>query len=333
MTIILMRAATSATQAIRSDGIKIEPEVVGRLIAVGLLGPAVRRLEDAVRLKVPFAHDPANFDDGTTIMPWTNRPHEDAMIDMAKKYLRRSVKLDESPDEISLEFKAQRVVMHVKEHLISHGVNVYTQMWLFNPGIALNARLDLLRSMAHPNFGPSSATTAIAVGRMPALPAYSVTEWVRLLDSSWRNVGFAVPDRDLKVWIEKCEPDIVEFPAPNIVAGKFCRSDRFYENNAGQGIELGLGFFMVKKDEIYDQYHVVTPYIYNRRNTGQTEVSSYTKSYMFSSYRNNSKAYKQLDDLLSVPKRKNIVRLQTCSKCGAIFSSERLDLSHATCVR
>jgi hypothetical protein len=339
MAIIAMRAATSATDAIKAEDIHIEVQQTGHLVALALLGNGVTRMEDAVRRKVPFVIDATNTDDGTALMPWTHQLHDEPMVKEAKEILRRAHEgsgatetLSESESEIELDFKAQRVVSHVKEHIVHHGLHVYTQKWLFDSGRTLDERFELLRAMTHPTFGPHSASAAIANGHMPPLPAYSVPEFVRMLDTSWTGVTFQVTNRNIRDWIALSRPHLVEFPAPNIEAGKTSRTDRISKTTARESIELGLGFFLVELDKSFDQFRVVTPMLFNGRTKLEPEAAPYTKNYILKSYsRHHVKAYKQLTDLLRSPGRTKVARLQVCTKCGAIFSEDRSDLAHTTC--
>jgi len=335
MAIIAMRAATSATEAIKADGINIEVQQTGHLVAIALLGNAVTRVEDAVRRRVPFVIDATNTDDGTALMPWTHQLHEEPVVKKAKEILRRAHEgsgSTEALDEIELDFKAQRVVSQVQEHIVRHGLHVYTQKWLFDSGRTLDERFELLRAMTHPTVGPHSASTAIASGQMPPLPAHSVPEFVRMLDTSWTGVTFQVTNRNLRDWITLGKPYLIEFPAPNIEAGKASRTDRISKTAASERIELGLGFFLVEVDKTFDQFRVVTPMLFNGRTEQEPEGAPYAKNYILKSYsRHHVKAYKQLTDLLRSPGRTKVSRLQICTKCGAIFSDDRSDLAHATC--
>jgi hypothetical protein len=211
-----------------------------------------------------------------------------------------------------------------------HGLHVYSQKWFFDSSRTVSDRLGLLQAMANPYLGPQSASTAIASGLMPSLPAYTVPGFVRMLDASWKGVSFQVTNRNLRDWIALRRPYLVEFPLPNVAAGKTSRTDRINKTGAGESIELGLGFMLVEVDEQFDQFRVVTPMLSARRTKQQQEP--YSKLYILKSYsRSYVKEHKQLADLLRNPGRTRVARLQVCSNCGTVFSKDYQDLAHPSC--
>jgi hypothetical protein len=337
MSIILMRPATSATEHINADpqlhDLAIPVQSVGQVIAAGILGNRDIKLEEAIRSNVPFVLDPKNGDNGTELMPWSHQLHDVQMIERTNDIVRRITARHEGLNpmsEIEMDFKAQRIVSHVKEHIVKHGLHIYSQKWLFDSARQLSDRLSLLKTMANLHYGPQSATTAIASGLMPPLPAYSVPDFVRMLDSSWKGVGFQVENRDPRGWIASRQPYLVEFPLPNVAAGKTSRTDRIDRWGQGESIFLGLGFMLVDLDEQFDQFRVVTPMLTATRT--KLESPRYTKQYILKSYsRVYRKEYKQLADLLHHSGRTKVARLEVCPKCNAIFSKHHQGLAHANC--
>lgn len=336
MTIILMRPATSATEAINADpklrDLAVPVQSVGQIITAGILGNSDTRLEEAVRYKVPFVLDPKNRDDGTELMPWPHQLHDVPMVERANDIIRRIVARKEGVEpmsEIEMDFKAQRMVSHIKDHIVEDGLHIYSQKWLFDSSRPLNDRLGLLKAMANPYSGAQSATTAIASGLMPTLPAYSIPDFVRMLDASWRGVSFSV--KNLPDWIATTQPHLVEFPLPNVAAGKTSRFDRIIRTGNSTTIELGLGFMLVEHDQQFDQYRVITPML-NARLGHEQVRTTYTKAYMLKTYtRVYAKEYKQLADLLRNPGRTRVARLKVCADCGAIFSKHHQGLAHTSC--
>jgi hypothetical protein len=325
-----MRSATAAAFAIQSDGIPFEPLLAAQLVKTALLDQAIPKYQEAFRI-IPFVHDtPAGPGQWTA---WDHKLHERSVIDEAKEMLRRRQHNGKVLDDISLEAMAVRVAAHIKEQVLHHGLHVYFQKWLFDPSQSLERRLAVLQQMAHPVFGPQSASVAIASGRMPALPAYTVADFVRMLDSSWKRVSFAVPNDDIKGWVAATKPSLVEFPAPNIEAGKAARTDRISVTSDSERIELGLGFFLVEEDAQLDLYRVVTPMLFAGRKTGLIPTGAkYSKNYQYESFsRHHVNAHKQLAMLLRAPERNKIARLEVCANCGTIFSKDRTDLAHAGC--
>lgn len=336
MPSIIMRPTTSATDAINADselkGIKIPVQSTAQIMTAGILADGVTKLEEAVRYQIPFVLDPVNSDDGTSLMPWTHQLHDVQMVERAKQILCRiygKISGSDSIDDAELDFKAQRVVSHVKDQIIQHGLHLYSQKWLFDASRPLNDRLGLLKAIANTHFGARSATAAIASGLMPALPAYSTPDFLRMLDGSWRGVSFSVGN--LREWIALTEPYLVEFPMPNVAAGKSSRIDEFKKTGTATNIILGLGFMLVTYDKQFDQYVVATPMLYSRREKNQQDVT-YGKQYMLKSYtRVRGKEYEQLADLLRGKGRTPVFRLKACPKCGAICSDDRPDLAHTLC--
>lgn len=337
MTIIVMRPATSATEDINADSklgdLEIPVQSVGQIVTAGILGNSVSRLEEAVRHKIPFVLDPKNSDDGTELMPWSHHLHDVPMIERARDIVRRIDARKGDADratEVELEFKAQRVVSYVKDHIVKHGLHVYVQKWLFDTSRPLNSRLGLLQTLANSYAGPQSASTAIASGLMPALPAYSVPGFVRMLDASWRGVSFSVGN--VRDWIATTKPYLVEFPMPNIIASKSSRFDRIIRTGNSTAIELGLGFMLVEFDERFDQFRVLSPMLQARHVKDQLQTT-YTRTYLLKSYtRVRAKAYKQLADLLRAPGRTRVAQLQVCPTCGTVFSKDYAALAHTSCV-
>lgn len=332
-TTILMVVTKSAAKAIEADGVDISIQHLSQIVTAGLLAYGVSKLEEAIRHKVPFVLDPANRDDGTDLMPWPHQLHDTPMIERTMGILRsKDVLVDDTDPSYQADLeKAKRIVWHVKDHIIKHGLHVYSQKWIFDSSRPLNDRLGLLHAMANPSSGPQSASTAIASGLMPPLPAYSVPNFVRMLDPSWIGSTFQVTNRNLRDWIALRKPYLVEFPLPNVAAGKSARTDRISRWDGGQKIELGLGFMLVEVDQDYDQFRVVTPMLFAGRTT-QEPAAKYSKGYILKSYtRVYAKEYKQLADLLRNPGRTKIARLQVCADCGMIYSDEHSDLAHASC--
>jgi len=335
---IHMRPAASAIAAINADSelknLEISVQSIGQVVIAGILGTSVSRLEEAVRYNIPFVLDKANRDDGTELMPWQHQLNDAAMVQRASEIVRAAAAKKSNLGHMSsveLDFTAQRVVSHVKDRIIEQGLHIYPQKWLFDTSRPLNDRLSLLKAMTNPHFGPQSASTAIASGLMPRLPAYSVPDFVRMLDASWIGSTFQVPNRNLHDWIALREPYLVEFPLPSIAAGKAARTDSISRSTGSEKIEFGLGFMLVEVDEKFDQFCVVTPMLFAHR-TAAESVPKYSKGYVLKSYsRAYAKEYKQLADLLRNPGSTKVARLLVCPDCGAIYSKDHVGLPHTSC--
>lgn len=206
MTTIVMRAAVSAAYHLHTDGFDIEPEVIGQLIASGLLGPGVTGLEEAIRLKVPFVLDAA--DHRLKYFYRHKRPlHRGLMVERAKKSLRRARERRgqvESPDEVSLEIDAVRIVEYVKEHIAQHGLTVYTQKLAFDPAYPASTSQAVLKGMAQGEFGALTATAAAAGGEIPPLPMTSVASAIAAIAQMPRVIGLGASS--LRAWIRDRRP-------------------------------------------------------------------------------------------------------------------------------
>lgn len=75
--------------------------------------------------------------------------------------------------------------------------------------------------------------------------------------------GWRGPRGSFADWVAKAAPMAVEFPAPNVTAGRKCRSDRF-SIGYWRSAELGMGFFLATDfNEIDDRLNVVTPMLFH----------------------------------------------------------------------
>lgn len=298
-----------------------------------MLGTGVARFEEARRLNVPFVLDP-HKDSSTDIRPWRHRLNEAVMAEKAEEVLRRAYERSGTPalDQMSLRFKALAAVHHIKQAILDHGLHVYSQKWLFDDSQPLECRLSVLQAMEVQPFGPHSASVAIAAGRMPALPAYAIADYVRSLES-WRQVTFSVPTDNLKTWIGVKKPYLVEFPAPKVEAAHMARVDRYSKSAMAESIELGLGFFLLTVDEETDQSLVITPMLFGVRPKDKASSSVvYSKNYQYQAFRGPSDSrHLQLVELVRAAQHNKLARLDVCDKCGTVFSDDHPGLAHKSC--
>jgi hypothetical protein len=332
MANIIMRPATAGALAAQAENIPLQPQHASQIITAGVLGNGVSRFEEASRDNIPFTLQAPRKHQDASLMPQRHQLNERLMAEKAEQIiLRINSKLGVVDDNITLQFKALSVVQHLKQQVLDHGFHVYSQKLLFDASRPLADRMKLLKAMSVEDFKPRRATVAIATGRMPPLPAYTVAEFVRSLDNTWRALSFSVHE-GLIGWIESEKPLLVEFPLPNLEAGDAARLDHYNSSSYSDDAYLGLGFFLMSFDEKRNRFYTVTPTLLARRlNDGSASPVSYTKQYEYKSYTLVSRQHGQLVDLMRESGRNKLVQLEVCSKCRTVHSKDRADLTHASC--
>jgi hypothetical protein len=344
MTSNIMRVAMATANALRVDGFDIPTEVTAQLTASGVTGPGISRLEEAIRFKIPYVLDLAGFERDRQLGRWDHQLHRGLMIERAKKALCRAKergRTSEQLDDLALDFKAQKIVTYVRDQIVHHGLTVYTQKLAFDPAYPREVKQRVLRGMAQADFGPVTATAAAAAGVLPPLPMETIADAVRRLaeieriPGMWRMVGTTGSFRN---WIEQHRPFLVEFPAPNLEAGRTAREDYFTNHQFVS--ELGLGFILVAHvDEFRRQYEVATPMLFTRRFADRPEqpieyrMEVLTKVYPWHDkpYHDLNRPYEELARVLRDPKRNRVFRLNTCKQCGAVVASGHPELEHSHC--
>jgi hypothetical protein len=344
MTSNVMRVAIASANALRADGFDIPPEVTAQLIASGVTGPGISRLEEAVRFKIPYVLDAAGPERDRQLARWDNQLHRGLMIERAKKALRRAEergKTADPLDDLALDFKAQKIVTYVRDQIVQHGLTVYTQKLAFDPAYPRELGQRVLRGMAQADFGPATATAAAAAGVLPPLPVETIAAAVRRLarmeriPGMWRAGGATLSLGD---WIERDRPFLVEFPSPGLEAGRAAREDYFTNHQLVS--ELGLGFILVAHvDAFRRQYEVVTPMMFTRRFADRPDqaveyrMEVLTKVYPWHDqpYGDLNRPYEELAGILRDPRRNRVFRLETCQQCGAVAASGHPELEHRHC--
>ncbi|CAN7644924.1 hypothetical protein [Massilia sp. LjRoot122] len=333
MTIILMRTATAGALAAQADNLPLQPQSAGQILCAGILGNGVARLEEAVRLKIPFVLDNPAQRRNRDMMAQRQQLNERLMAEKAERILLRAYEKagGSVPDKITLQFRALSAVEHLKQQTLQQGLLVYSQKLLFDASLPLEARLGLFKSMKVDEFEPHSASVALAVGRLPSLPAYTVADLIRSFDHTWRPLSFRL-DGGLTSWIETAKPWLVEFPLPSLLASEMARADQFDATGYSENATLGLGFFLLSFDEKRNYFDIVTPYLFATRLRRDQEVPMrYSKYYKLEQQHSVTTSYRQLAELTHGAGRKKLARLEVCSKCGTIFSKDRADLAHPSC--
>lgn len=332
MAKIIMRPATAGALAVQAENIPLQPQHASQIICAAVLGKGVSCFEEASRNNIPFVlQAPIEGQDASQV-PQRNQLNERLMAEKAEQIIARvNIKAGIADDQITLQFKALSVVQHIKQQIMDHGLIVDSQKLLFDASRPLADRMDLFKAMSVEDFKPRRATVAVATGLLPHLPAYTVAEFVRSLDSTWIPLSFSVYE-GLIGWINSHKPMLVEFPMPNLKAGEMARWDHFDGNDYGDRAHLGLGFFLMAFDEERNRFYTVTPsLVTGRLNDGSNAPFKYSKQYLYKSYTSVRTEHHQLVDLMRAPGRNKLARLEVCPKCRTIFSKDRADLAHASC--
>lgn len=328
-----MRTATAGAMAAQADDLPLQPQSAGQILCTGILGNGVTRLEEAVRLKIPFVLDSPELRRNRDMMAQRHQLNERLMAEKAESILLRAYEKAGRavPDKISLQFRALKATEHLKQQVLQQGLQVYSQKLLFDATLPLKVRMNLFKAMKVDEFEPHSASVAMATGRVPHLPAYTIADLVRSLDDTWRAVSFSVAG-GLVSWIEASKPWLVEFPMPNLLASETARMDQFTVSGYGETANLGLGFFLLSFDEKLNRFYTVSPFMSAGRTIRGNETPvHFSRNYIYESQSSLTTSYRQLADLVHGTGRQKLACLEVCSKCGTIFSKDRADLAHASC--
>lgn len=260
----IVLAAQAAAELISADNLPLTPQTCQNLVTAALVADAAKNFEDATAKKLPIVTDRAQAADTRGVPPiWSRHLRDDAVSERAGKALGRALQRLglPLPPPLEFEFLKLRVSEIVTRQVREQGLFVYTQRLLFSPEFA-KIGLQVLEKMKLPELPPVAASVAVATGEVPPLPSRTLKEHLQLLNSRSMR-GWRGPRGSFADWVAKAAPVVVEFPAPNVAAGRTCRSDRFsigYRRSA----ELGMGFFFATDfDQIGDRLNVVTPMLFH----------------------------------------------------------------------
>ena len=320
MTKIAMRVATSAARALQADNLPFQPESTAQLVVAALVGSSVSSYEEAKDLDIPFVVDEPQSS-GSGGRAWARQLREDVVLERAGKALNRAYERAGKfkPSKIELEVQKVRAESHVNEHIARHHLYVYTQKLLFSPRYASIAT-KVLAGMKHPILGAATASAAIACGLIPAPPSRDMKEHLLFLGPLMAS-GIGHPRATLSSWVAKNQPFVVEFPTPNLEASRDARVDRHFRSGQSMASELGLGFFLVCKDELPDVYVVVTPMLFHRQPLAGAS-GPWRPEFHKSVVRTHQRtAFKYLQDVLADKKHES-AQLKACASCGEIYSND-----------
>ncbi|MBA5639795.1 hypothetical protein H3H37_22290 [Duganella sp. LX20W] len=337
MATIAMRVATSAASALQADNLPFKIQNSQQFVVAALFGNSVVSFEEMLKLEVPIVIDEveAKASNGT-VRTWERLLRDDVVFERVDKALRRAYeRLGEPlPDPITLRFMKLNATDIVTKHVRQHGLFVYTQKLLFSPAYKAVA-IDMLKEMKLPELPPVSASTAIASGRLPALPSNNLKEHLLFLGGQ-RMQGFGFLGSSFARWVAEHEPTLVEFPAPNLEPGRMARADRFTEHPKFPVAELGLGFFLATaKGQLGENISIVTPW-YSLRQPMNSPPKPWSANFLRESV--NPRFQKPIErtrlDSAFADIGRQSVRLKVCPGCDEIYSNDRVDLKlSCTCAQ
>lgn len=320
----IVLAAQAAAELISADILPLSPQTCQNLVTAALVGDAVKNFEDATAKKLPTVTDKAQAADTRGVPPiWSRQLRDDAVAERAGKAMTRALVKAGLPQPAALEFNflKLRVAEIVTRQIRERGLFVYTQRLLFSPEFAKTG-LQVLDRMKLPELPPVAASVAVATGEVPPLPSRTLKDHLQVLNSRPMR-GWRGPRGSFTDWVAKAAPIVVEFPAPNVAAGRTCRSDRFsigYRRSA----ELGMGFFLATDfNQIDDRLNVVTPMLFHSAapdgepQPWRVEFLSEQIHRGFTPRDDDSRLQRALDDG---------AQLKVCPSCEEIYSDAREDL-------
>jgi len=342
MASIAVRAAASAAAALQAANLPFQHQTTQQFVVAALLGDGVSSFEEMTQLGIPLAIDKTLGDvanlgnvSGYGGPAWARIFRDDVVAKRMKKALGRAyARLDRPlPDAIDLTMLLMGATEIVKQHIREHGLFVDTQKLLFKPAFRQIA-MRVLAEMKLPELPPVSASTAMAVGRLPRLPSWTLKEHLLYLGEKryWSsfhiNVGVNGPIVTFSDWVAANQPTLVEFPAPNIECGRTARTDEFSDHAIHPHAELGLGFFLVvTHKQIGERVQIVTPVLSVRQ---PADAPRRPWEPLFLSEQVNRSlqkhdAHKRLERAIDDIGRQS-AHLKVCPTCREIYSDDREDL-------
>ena len=341
MASIAMRAVMSAASELQSEDPQFKHQQIQQFITAGLLGNSVSKFEEMVALGIPIFVDPM-------LLRHPRGSQSDLLSDLREDVIAQRVEkavcriyADQNmplPDlsSVSFQFFKIRVSNIVATHIRKHCLKVYTHKLLFSPEFA-KIGMTILKEMKQPEeqIAPSTASTAVANGLLPALPSRNLKDHLQFLNSKPMR-GWNMGRESFAHWVDEYAPSVVEFPAPNLEPGETAREDSYSASPYSNSAQLGLGFFLATKhDQIGDGIKIVTPMFFNSRRSGATEQPWRCE---FLSKQENPgfmrpEARKRLNDAIEDIGRQS-ARLKACPTCDEIYSDDREDLKlRCNCAR
>lgn len=329
MTHPVVRVASATAHAFAADKLPLPSiQICQQLVVTALLGDFVTSFEDTMAKGLPIVIDKSQAAD-TRGRPrtWDHQLRDDSVFARAGRALDRArerLGLSQLP-HTEFEFLKLRVSNIVTTQIREQGLFVYSQKLLFSPSFAAIG-MEALKHMKLPELQPTAASVAVATGHLPPLPSRNLKEHLRFLNAQPMR-GFQGPQGLFGEWIAKASPVVVEFPAPNLEAGRQCRSDRFttvYRPSA----ELGMGFFLATTyDQIGDRLSVVTPMLFH---SAAPDGSPQPWRAQFPS----TQIHLDSPPRTESPRLRNAMenfggqsaRLKVCPSCSEIYSDDRADL-------
>lgn len=326
MASIAIRAAVSAADAFQADDLPLSVQTRQQLVAAALAGPAVSSFEEMTKLGIPIVIDRAQADaPHTALSTWAFHVRDDAVAARADTALRRAYQRAGRPvpDAVTFQFQKLKVATTITQHIRRHGLFVYTQKLLFAPEFEA-VGMAVLKEMRLPELPPVSASAAVAVGRLPALPSAKLKQHLDFLAGQRMRAGGV----SFAQWVAEYAPILVEFPAPDLEPGRVARTDRYTEHPKYPGAELGLGFFLATThDQIGERIQIVTPLL-SHKPRGGPAAQPWTAFFVSQQVHRGimeASARKRLRAVLADIGGQS-ARLKVCPRCAEIHSDDRADL-------
>ncbi|WP_431229190.1 hypothetical protein [Burkholderia contaminans] len=320
----IVLVANAAADLILADDLPLTPQACQNLVTAALVADAAKNFEDAMAKDLPIVTDKAQAADTRGVPPiWNRQLRDDAVSDRAGKALMRALERSGQPLPPALEFDflKLRVTEIVTRQIRERGLFVYTQRLLFSPEFATTG-MQVLEKMKLPELPPVAASVAVATGEVPPLPSRNLKEHLQFLNTPTMR-GWRGPRGSFADWVAKAAPAVVEFPAPNVAAGRTCRSDRF-STGYRRSAELGMGFFLATDfDQIGDRLNIVTPMLFHHAaldgnpQPWRAEFLSEQVHRRFTPRDENARLQKAMGES---------PRLKVCPSCAEIYSDDRADL-------
>lgn len=334
MASIAVRAAVSAHNELQSQGLPFKLQQVQHFVAGALVGNGVKNFESFSKLRIPAAID-AEFAGSTddSLCTWGRMLRLDVVDERVEKAMIRICgdegrPLPEDPDLNAIKL---RVSITVADHIRKHGLFVDPQKLLFIPTLA-GVSMSVLKEMKRPDtdeqkFPPAAASSALANGLLPSLPARTLKDNLLYLGNQ-SMIGLGMPSALFAKWVEDNEPVMVEYPAPNIRVGRASRFDHYFVNNASSSAELGLGFFLATRKKQFDgQIAIVTPVLHHKSRSDDDVSRPWYAEFLKEQVHEKFMPHDDLKRLLAAMENKRSARLKVCPACAEIYSDSRAELT------
>lgn len=327
MTSPTVRVAEAAASDSAASPFLLSAQAFQHLVVAAFMSEdGASSFEDMRAKRLPLVIDEdrarSGFPDG-----WSGLLRDDVVYSRAEMALRRAFARQGKclPTGEELKFLKLRVAEVVTRQVRAHGLSVYTHKLLFSPEFA-ETGMKVLGAMQVPELPPLVASVAVATGHLPPLPSRDLRGSLDFLASQpLRSWGFRADT--FTSWVQTVQPVVVEFPAPNLEAGRLCRRDDIWGGERGHRATLGMGFFLATThDQLKDRILIVTPLLHYHAAADGT-LQPWRVEYLRTQIHLRLVTRLQrsrLEKAISVDG--GAARLKVCPASGVIYSEDRADL-------